>query len=68
MDDSEDEQDVVLGDEVVHDSVVADSETVERVGLPADRLHLLATDAAGFGCRLGELVETSSEPFAEGRG
>ena len=65
MDDAENEQDAVVGDEVVHDSVVADAEAVEGVGLAADRLHLFAVDAAGSGLGLGELFEAGAEPFPQ---
>ena len=53
MDDSEYEQDAVFVDHVVHDAVVADTQPVERVGLAADRFHLLAPDPATgpCGCR-----------------
>ena len=64
VDDAEDEEDAVVGDEVVHDSVVADAEAVEGVCLAADRLHLRAEEAARFGRRLGELFATVSDPLA----
>lgn len=67
MDDAENEQDVVVGDEVVHDPVVADTEPVEDVGLAADRFHLLAAEAAGFGCCGGELLEAGADPLAQWR-
>ena len=67
MDDAEDEQDVVVGDEVVHDPVVADAEAVERVRLSADRLHLFAADAAGFGCCGGELLKAAANSLPRWR-
>jgi hypothetical protein len=54
---------VVVGDEVVHDAVVADAQAVEGVGLSADRFHLLAADAAGSGNCSGELVEAGPDSF-----
>ena len=67
MDDAEDEQDVVVGDEVVHDPVVADAEAVERVRLSADRLHLVAADAAGSGCCGGELLKAAANSLPRWR-
>lgn len=64
MDDAEDEEDAFVGDEVVHDAVVADAEAMEGVGLSADRLDLLAADTAGCGCCLGELLEAGADPLA----
>jgi hypothetical protein len=61
VDDAEDEEDAIVVDEVVHDAVVADAEPVEAVCLSADRLDLLAADAAGFGCGGGELFETGAD-------
>jgi hypothetical protein len=66
--DAEDEQDSVVADEVVHDPVVADAESVEGVSVAADRLHLLAADAAGSGCGLGELFEAGADPLPQRRG
>jgi hypothetical protein len=40
---------------------------MEGVSLAADRLHLLAADAAGSGGRLGELFEADAEPLAQWR-
>jgi hypothetical protein len=37
---------------------------VEGVLLPADRLHFLAGDATGPGCRAGELFECRANPVA----
>jgi hypothetical protein len=65
VDDAEGEENTVLRDEVVHDAVVADTEAVEGVSLAADRLDLLAADAAGSGCCLGELFEAGVYPLAE---
>ena len=67
MDDAEDEKDLVVGDEVVHEAVVAHAEAVEGVGLAADRLDLLAADAAGCGCGLGELFEVGADPRLQRR-
>jgi hypothetical protein len=67
VDDAEDEQDLVVGDEVVHDPVVADAEPVEDIGLAADRFDLLAADAAGFSCGLGELFEAGADPLTQRR-
>lgn len=46
MHDSEDEQHAILGYDVVHDSVLTDSQSMERIANALDRLHRLATDAA----------------------
>jgi hypothetical protein len=43
--------------------MVAHSQAVEGVSLAADRLHLLAADAAGSGCGLGELFEVGADPL-----
>ncbi len=67
MDDAEDEEDAVVGDEVVHDAVVADAQSVEGVRVAADRLYLLAADAAGSCCGLGELFEASADPLPQRR-
>lgn len=67
MDDAEDEEDVVVGDEVVHDAVVADAEAVEGVSVAANRLDLLAANAAGSGCCLGQLFEAGADPCLERR-
>ncbi len=67
MDDAEDEEDAVVGAEVVHDAVVADAESVEGVRVAADRLHFLAADAAGFGYGLGELFEAGADPLPQRR-
>jgi len=67
VDDAENEEDVVVGDEVVHDAVLADAEAVEGVGVSADCLDFLAADAAGSGCRSGELFEAGADPLAERR-
>lgn len=62
MDDAEDEEDVVVGDEVVHEAIVAYAKAVEGVSPAADRLDLLAADAAGLGGGLGELFEVVADP------
>ena len=62
VDDAEDEKDVILRNEVVHDAVVADAETVKGVGLAADRLHLLAANATRLARCFGELFEADSDP------
>jgi len=67
MDDAEDEKDVVVGDEVVHDAVVADAEAVEGIGLATDRLDLLGANAASCGCGLGELFEVGADPRLQRR-
>ena len=67
VDDAEHEQDVVVGDEVVHDPVVADAQPVECVGLAADRLDLLAADAAGLGGGVGELLEARADSLPRWR-
>ena len=56
---------MVVGDEVVHDAVVADAEAVEGVGLAADRFHLFAADAAGSSDRGGELLEVGADSLPE---
>lgn len=65
MDDAEHEEDSVFVDEVVHDAVVADAESVEGVCLSADRLHFLAADAVGSGCGGGELLEAGADALAQ---
>lgn len=67
MGDAEDEEYAVFADGVVHDAVVADAKAVEGVLLPADRLHFLAGDATGSGCRAGELFESGANALAFGR-
>lgn len=62
VDDAEHEEHLVGRDQVVHDPVVADAQAVEGVCLAADRLHLLAANAAGSGCCLGELFEAGTDP------
>ena len=44
MDDAEDQDDVVVRDDVVYDSVVADAQSVEGVTRSLDRLDGLAPD------------------------
>lgn len=67
MDDAEDEDDAVFGNEVVHDPVVADAEPVECVGVPADRPHLLAADATASRRRFGESLEAGADPLTQRR-
>jgi len=67
VDDAEHEQDVVVGDEVVHDPVVADAQPVEGVGLAADRLNLLAADAAGLGGGVSELLKARADSLPHWR-
>ena len=65
MDNAENEEDVVVGDQVVHDSIVADAKAMEGVCLTADRLHLLAADAAASSCGSRELFEAGAHPRLE---
>jgi hypothetical protein len=65
VDDAEDEEDAVVGDEVVHDSVVADAESAEGVCVAADCLCLLAADAASSGCCGGELFEVGTDALPQ---
>jgi hypothetical protein len=65
VDDSENEEDAVFADEVVHDAVVADAEPVEGVRLSPDRLDLLAADTAGAGCGSGELFEAGVDSLPQ---
>jgi hypothetical protein len=65
VDDAEDEEDAVVGDEVVHDSVVADAESAEGVCVAADCPHLLAADAASSGCCGGELFEVGTDALPQ---
>jgi hypothetical protein len=67
MDDAEDEEDTVVGDEVVHDPVVAHSQAMEGVSLTPDRSHLLAADTAGTFCRFGEALEACADPRTQRR-
>jgi hypothetical protein len=67
VDDAEDEEDAVGGDEVVHDAVVADTQAMKAVRLSVDRLDLLAADAAGSGCCMGELLEACADAVAQRR-
>ena len=64
MDDAEHEEDAVFIDDVVHDAVVADAESVEGICLSADRFHPVATDATGSGCGDGDLFEAGADPLA----
>jgi len=65
MDDAEHEEDAVVREQVVHDPVVADAEAMEGVRLSADRLDLLAADAAGSGGLPGELLEVGVDPLPD---
>jgi hypothetical protein len=67
VDDAEDEENAVVGDEVVHDAIVADPESVKGVCVAADRLHLLAANAAGSGRGFGELLKAGADPLPRRR-
>ena len=63
MDDAEDEKDLVVDDEVVHDAIVTDAESVEGISLTAAGLDFLTADATRCGCHLGELLEAGTDPL-----
>jgi hypothetical protein len=57
--DPEDEDDLVLIDDVVHDAMIADSQSVEGVARSLDGLDGLATESPGRGdieCELDQCV------------
>src|SRR5579884_3120977 len=64
VDDAEDEEYSVVGDDVVEDAVVAGAQAVEGVSPALDRFHLLAADAAGSGGGFRELFECSADALS----
>jgi len=62
MDDPEDEHDPILGQDVVHDSVVADAESMKRVIGTVDRLDRLALQASATGDVPGQGLERFPQP------
>lgn len=64
VDDAEDQDHAILLQDVVHHSVVADAEAVERVPDSLDRPDTLACDTSGRGGIDRELVERSHDPSA----
>ena len=62
MDDPEDEHDPILGQDVVHDSVVADAESMKRVVGTVDRLDRLALEASATGNVPGQGLERFPQP------
>ena len=65
MDDAEDQHDSVLVDDVVHDPVVADPQTMERVPGPPDGLDGLSSDALGLRRIRRELLQGLPDPLLE---
>jgi hypothetical protein len=58
-------QDHAVGiDHVIHHTVVAHPESVERVACATDDLHSLAADATFLRCLTRQLVESAPEPVA----
>ena len=64
MNDSEDEDDAVLVENVVHGAVVADPQPVEGIAGAAHRLHGLPLDSANLGSVPRELLERPNHPSA----
>ncbi len=64
MSDSEDEDDTVGVENVVHDTVVADPQRVERIVRAANRLYGLPLDPADLGCVTCKLLERPRDPSA----
>jgi hypothetical protein len=65
VDDAEDQHDPVLVDNVVHDPVVADPQTMERVLGSLDGLDGLAPDALGFRRIRRELAQGLSDALPD---
>jgi hypothetical protein len=59
--DAEHEKYTILGNDVVHDSIVADAEPMERVGPTLNGSHLFGANAAGFPRCSRKLLEASGE-------
>jgi hypothetical protein len=64
VDDPQNVEDAILDDHVVHDAVVADAQTMERVGSSLDRPHPFAAYAAGSGSGRCKLLEAALDPRA----
>jgi hypothetical protein len=58
----EDQHDLLVVQDVVHDSLVANPQAMERVGGPVDRLDGLPADPTGCACTRRELLERRSDP------
>jgi hypothetical protein len=58
MNDSQDQENTILLNDVVHDPVVPHPQSMERVGTPSDRLHSLAAHAAGGGSVGGKALKS----------
>jgi len=59
VDDPEHVEDTIPGDHVVHDTVVANTEAVKRVGCSLNRPYSLATDTSGSRGSSGKPLEAS---------
>ena len=59
MHDAEHQDHALFVDSVVHHAIVADTESVERVAHPLDRLDGLAADATHPGCVARQLLKCS---------
>ena len=59
MDDAEHVEDAILGNHVVHDTVVANTEAVKRVGCSLNRPYSLSTDTSGYRGSPGKPLEAS---------
>jgi hypothetical protein len=67
MNDPEDEHDPIIGEHVIHDSVVAHPESMERVVEAADRLDRLALEASGNGDVPRQGLERFPKPSSDVR-
>lgn len=67
MDDPEDEHDPILGQDVVHDSVVAHPESMKRVVGTVDGFDRLASEAAPTGDVPRQGLERFPKPSADVR-
>ena len=65
MHDAEDQDHAVLVDDVVHDSIVADAESVEGIADSLDRLDRLTADPARLGGVASQRPERFLDPRAE---
>lgn len=61
MNESQDQNDALVVDQVEHDAVVSCSQPHERIPRPADLLHPLAAKLAPFRGLLGHGIETRPE-------
>ena len=62
VDDPEDEHDSIIGQDVVHDSVVAHAESMERVVDAVDRLDLFAGKSSATGDVACQRLERRPKP------